>query len=164
MAKKTGKPLSEYLALQYTFKVVADPGGGYVIFFPDLPGCMTQVETLDQIPTMVEEARTLWLETVYDKGEEIPLPTYPKAYSGKFNLRLPRLLHRQLAESAEREGVSLNQYVVSLLSRRDAERSIEARLEALEAKVADLAEDLAARRRVKAVGEQRPDCATGETR
>lgn len=38
-------------------------------------------------------------------------------YSGKFLVRLPKSLHRQLAEEAEREGVSLNQWITAILSR-----------------------------------------------
>ncbi len=41
-------------------------------------------------------------------------------YSGQFKLRIPRSLHRILAEHAKREGVSMNQYCVYLLSRNDA--------------------------------------------
>src|SRR5437867_2527475 len=80
---------------------------------------------------MAEEARQLWIRTAYDHGHEIPLPSQPDEYSGKFNPRLPRSLHRSLAEAAEREGVSLNQYVVSLLSRQDAQARLEGRLEEL---------------------------------
>ena len=47
---------------------------------------------------------------------EIPLPGLEQEYSGKFVVRLPRYLHRQLAEEAAREGASLNQFVVTLLS------------------------------------------------
>ena len=84
---------------------------------------------------MAEEIRTLWIETAYDQGLEIPTPSCREAYSGKFNVRLPRSLHRFLAESAEREGVSLNQYVLMLLSQRDAEARIASRLAALEAQL-----------------------------
>src|SRR5215468_6538678 len=38
------------------------------------------------------------------------------AYSGRLLLRMPRNLHAQLAETAEREGVSLNQLIVGTLS------------------------------------------------
>jgi hypothetical protein len=62
---------------------------------------------------------------------EIPEPSYPEEYSGKFNLRIPRSLHRQLAESAERDGVSLNQYVAALLARGDAQAQVERRLDEL---------------------------------
>ena len=109
--------LEEYLDLEYPFVVTVDPDyGGYVIDFPDLPGCVTQAETLDEIPHMAEDARAGWIESAFEQGLEIPLPSFPETYSGKFNLRLPRSLHRKLAESAERDGVSLNQFVVSLLS------------------------------------------------
>jgi predicted RNase H-like HicB family nuclease len=114
------KPLEFYLALQYPFRVDADPDGGYVIEFPDLPGCLTQADEPDEIGPMAEEARSLWLETEFEAGKKIPLPSYPPEYSGKFNLRLPKSLHAQLTQSAEREGVSLNQYVVSLLSASQA--------------------------------------------
>ncbi len=117
MADTLRRPLADYLAMEYPFRVIADPDGGYVIDYPDLPGCMTQIEHLDQVGSMATEIRELWIETEYDLGHDIPLPTYPEEYSGKFNLRLPRSLHRHLAEAAEADGVSLNQYVVMLLTR-----------------------------------------------
>lgn len=122
------RPLDDYLRLQYSFRAVADVDGGYVILFPDLPGCLTQVDTMDEIPAMAEDARRLWIETAYEDGQEIPLPSYPEEYSGRFVLRLPRSLHRSLAEAAEREGVSLNQYVVALLARGDAQARIESQV------------------------------------
>lgn len=70
------KPLAYYLSLQYSFNVIADPDdGGYVVVFPDLPGCLTQVETLDELPAMVDDARTLWIESEYEQGHDIPLPS-----------------------------------------------------------------------------------------
>jgi antitoxin HicB len=120
MATKTSKTLEEYLELNYPFRVDADPDGGYVITFPDLPGCMTQVEDVGEIGAAAEEVRRLWIMTEYEDAAEIPLPSYPEEYSGKFNLRLPKSLHRRLAELAEREAVSLNQLAVSLLAAGDA--------------------------------------------
>ena len=123
--------LSHYLSLQYPINVVADPDGGYVALFPDLPGCMTQAESLGELATMAEEARDLWIETEYERGNEIPSPSYPEDYSGKFNLRIPKSLHRSLAEAAERDGVSLNQYVLMLLSRGDAQYRLERQIKEL---------------------------------
>ncbi len=120
MATKGRQPLDYYLGLSYPFRASADPDGGYVITFPDLPGCMTQVEDAAEIGPAAEEARRLWIITEYEDGENVPLPSYPEEYSGKFNLRLPRSLHRRLAELAERDGVSLNQLVVSLLAERSS--------------------------------------------
>ena len=39
------------------------------------------------------------------------------SYSGRLLLRMPRTLHEELAQAAEREGTSLNQLIVGLLSR-----------------------------------------------
>ena len=44
-------------------------------------------------------------------------------YSGKLNLRLPRTLHQQLAEQAEREGVSLHQLILAYLAKGLGEAS-----------------------------------------
>jgi predicted RNase H-like HicB family nuclease len=118
------KSLDVYLRLEYPFHVIADPEGGYVINFPDLPGCFTQADSIDEVPAMAEEARQLWIETEYDDGHAIPMPSYPEEYSGKFNLRLPKSLHRQLAERAETEGVSLNQYVLTLVAASVGERRV----------------------------------------
>ena len=48
------------------------------------------------------------MEIVEDKDE-----------GGQFKLRIPRSLHRSLAEHSQREGISMNQYCVYLLSRND---------------------------------------------
>ena len=47
-------------------------------------------------------------------------------YSGQFKLRIPKELHRQLAEQSQAEGISMNQYCVYLLSQNNAiERVLE---------------------------------------
>src|SRR3712207_2112330 len=104
------KSLADYLTAPYPFNAVADPDGGIFVSFPDLPGCMTQVELIEDVGAAAAEILKLWLETAYEQGIDIPDPSRPVQYSGKFVLRLPRSLHRSLAEAAEREGVSLNQY------------------------------------------------------
>lgn len=116
VSRNTSHTLEDYLSRAYPFDVSVDEEGGYFILFPDLPGCMTQVDDISEISPMAEEIRTLWIETAYDMGLNIPPPSYPPTHSGKFNVRLPRSLHRALAESAHVEGVSLNQHVVAILS------------------------------------------------
>ena len=43
-----------------------------------------------------------------------------ESYSGQFKLRIPKSLHKSLTEHAKREGISMNQYCVYLLSKNDA--------------------------------------------
>ncbi len=80
------RPLAHYLATPYRFNVIAgDPDeGGYVVEFPDLPGCMTSIESLDELVAMANEIRELWIETEYERGNDIPLPTYPEPGTGRF--------------------------------------------------------------------------------
>ena len=84
--------------------------------FEDLPGCITEGETLEEVYRKIEEARRAWIEVADEDGMQIPLPRTEREYSGKFVVRVPKHLHRRLAEQAEREGVSLNQYVETILS------------------------------------------------
>ena len=61
---------------------------------------------------LIEDAKAGWLELALEDGDPIPEPTFPEQeYSGRFTVRLPRSLHRQLAEQAKKNGVSLNQFV-----------------------------------------------------
>lgn len=122
-------PLTFYLEQNYPYTVVPDPSGSFFVSYPDLPGCITQVETSEAIGPAAEEIRTLWLETAYDHEMEIPLPRGGEGFSGKFLVRVPRSLHRRLAQSAEMDGVSLNQYVVALLATNDAIARVERRLD-----------------------------------
>ncbi len=71
------KVLDEYLGLEYPFNVIADPDGGYVIVFPDLPGCLTAAESVGEIGPMAEDARVGWITTAYEQDLDIPLPSYP---------------------------------------------------------------------------------------
>jgi predicted RNase H-like HicB family nuclease len=116
--KQTDKPsLEYYLNLQYPVTLYPDLEGGYVAQIKDLPGCLSQGETLEEAMTNINEARELWIETVYEVGDEIPLPSTDETYSGKLLVRMPKSLHRCLVEKAEVEGVSLNQYIVYLLAK-----------------------------------------------
>jgi len=111
------KELKEYLALPYTIEILPDEQG-YVATIPDLPGCMSFGYTVHEALTGLEEVKELWLTGRLEAGEEIPEPTKIEDFSGKFVLRIPRSLHRRLDHEARKEGVSLNQYVLHLLSER----------------------------------------------
>lgn len=116
--------LADLLANNYSLRLIPDDDAGYVFEYPDLPGCLGQIDTLAELPEHAEEARRLWLETALELGNEIPLPARRDDYSGKFVVRIPTSLHRKLAESAEREKVSLNFYVGTLLAASQSEREI----------------------------------------
>lgn len=62
----------------------------------------------------IDDAKRIWIEVACEEGIRIPLPRTETQYSGKLIIRIPRFLHRRLAEQARREKASLNQYITIL--------------------------------------------------
>lgn len=107
--------------LDYPFQIrpmTADEGGGYLIEFPDLPGCLSDGKSIEEAIANGADALRSWLATAREFGDPIPPPSRPSddAYSGRWNMRVPKSLHRRLAERAKAEGVSLNTLAVTLLA------------------------------------------------
>ena len=94
--------------------------GGFVASYPDLPGCITCGETVESAAANALDAKKAWIEAALEAGAEIYEPDSLEYYSGQFKLRIPRSLHRSLTEHSQREGISMNQYCVYLLSKNDA--------------------------------------------
>ena len=109
-----------YLKCPYRLEIIPDVDeGGYVASYPELNGCITVGKTLDDVVKNAEEAKREWLIAALENHIAIPDPTASE-YSGQFKLRLPKSLHRSLAQYSKEEGVSMNQYCVYLLSKNDA--------------------------------------------
>ena len=121
----TKKSLEYYLSLKYPITIYPDEeDGGYTAEIKELPGCLTQGETLMEVEENIQDARKLWIEVAYENGDNIPLPTTENSYSGKTLLRMPTSLHYKLAENANIEGVSLNQYILFLLTERNISQQL----------------------------------------
>ena len=115
------KSADYYDSLPYKMVVTPDvEGGGYVASFPDLPGCITCGETIERAVENAADAKKAWLEAALEEGIEIHEPGSLEEYSGQFKIRMPRSLHRDLAEHSKKEGISMNQYCIYLLSKNDA--------------------------------------------
>lgn len=57
--------------MNYTAKITKEKDGGYSVSFPDIDGCFTQGDTLEEALDMAREAMELTLEGVFD-GEALP--------------------------------------------------------------------------------------------
>lgn len=115
------KTLNDYMSMPYRMEVVEDKEeGGYVVAYPDLPGCITSGNTINAAVANAKDAKKAWLEAAIEAGVEIYEPNSLENYSGQFKLRMPKSLHRSLAEHSSMEGISMNQYCVYLLSKNDA--------------------------------------------
>ena len=114
------KTLDEYLELPYRITIVhdrdEDGSEGFVAEVEELPGAISQGATPEEAVSRVYDAMAGWISVALEDGVEIPEPRDPDSYSGRFLLRLPRGLHAELARQAEREGVSLNQYIATILA------------------------------------------------
>ncbi len=102
--------------------MIKNDDGTYFASIKELPGCMTEGETQQEALEMLDDAKLGWLDIAIEDGDEIPLPEslIKKQYSGKFNIRMPKSLHRSLSEGAEVEGVSLNTHAVAFLGAGNA--------------------------------------------
>ena len=111
------RTVEEYMKLPYRLEMVPDQEeGGFVVSFPDLPGCLSSGETYEEALKNAEDAKREWMTAALEEGVDVPEPDSLEAYSGQFKLRMPKSLHRHLAQQARREGVSMNQYCIYRLS------------------------------------------------
>ena len=112
------KSLEEYMKLPYKLEIIPDTEeSGYVASYPELPGCITCGETIASAVANAEDAKKEWLLAAIEENIEIAEPESANSYSGQFKLRLPKTLHKTLAEDSKKEGVSMNQYCVYLLAK-----------------------------------------------
>lgn len=126
MAEKL-KDFEYYMNLNYPIKYCNDDEG-FFIEIPDLPGCMTFCEEFGQINEMAEDAKKSWISSRLERGLGVPEPRNEEDFSGKILLRLPKSLHGNLSSQAKREGVSLNQYMLGLLSGKSSVAEVENRV------------------------------------
>lgn len=69
------RTLNEYLEMNYRMEIVADNNeGGFVVSFPELPGCITCAETMELAIKNALDAKKAWLEAAMEDGVEIYEP------------------------------------------------------------------------------------------
>jgi len=59
--------MATYLAAVFT-----DEDGGYYAIFPDLPGCITQADSLELLEPMLKDALFVWLDAAKEDGDDVP--------------------------------------------------------------------------------------------
>jgi antitoxin HicB len=89
----------------------------FVVNVPELEGCMTHGETLEEAVSNAQEAIDGFIESLKARGLPVPIPIADQAFSGKIPLRIDPNLHRDLVLKAQIEGKSLNKYIETRLRR-----------------------------------------------
>ena len=76
--------------LSYRMEIIEDPDeGGYVVSFPDLPGCLTCGETISSAITNAKDAKAAWIDAALENGNPILEPNELDKYSGQCQLPRP---------------------------------------------------------------------------
>jgi antitoxin HicB len=91
-------------------------GGGFLIEFPDLSGCISDGETIEETINNGVDAVQAWLAVAKEINKVIPKPGTFENQSGKWVQRVPRSIHLRLVEKAKAEGVSLNSLVTAIIA------------------------------------------------
>lgn len=110
------KDLNYYLSLPYTILLSREDEATWFARVLELPGCITEGDSAAEAVEMIQDAMNGWLEVALEDRAAIPEPRFDEDYSGKFVVRVPKSLHRDLALAAEREGASLNQFINAALA------------------------------------------------
>ena len=104
--------LNDYMTIPYRMEVIEDKEeGGFTISYPDLPGCITCGETIEIALANAKDAKKAWLEAALEDKIPISEPDNLENYSGQFKLRIPRSLHRTLAEPSKKNSVDRSEFV-----------------------------------------------------
>ena len=108
--------VAEYLKRPYGRVVVPDSDGTFCAEIIEFPGCIAVGDTAGEALANLESVAESWLQATIAKGLRVPEPVESTEYSGKLVVRLPKSLHKKAAYAAAREGVSLNQFIVSCIA------------------------------------------------
>ncbi|NJL90767.1 MAG: type II toxin-antitoxin system HicB family antitoxin [Coleofasciculaceae cyanobacterium SM2_1_6] len=73
--KTQPETLQDYLHLTYPITLYPEPDGGYTVMITDLPGCISQGDTIEEAVNNIEDAKKSWIEIAWEYGDPIPSPT-----------------------------------------------------------------------------------------
>lgn len=111
--------LSEDTATSYRVSLVRTGEGPAVAWRADveeLPNCSARGATPEEAVRRVWAAADRAPGPQREQVEDDAQPKAPPQHSGKLLVRMPATLHDELAQAAEREGVSLNQLITGVLA------------------------------------------------
>jgi|ERR1700733_14375829 antitoxin HicB len=114
---------TEILRRPYARVLTPEPNGQYTAEIMEFPGCVAYGDSAVEALKNLDEVSTEWVRASLEQGQDIPEPMANIDYSGRLVLRMTKGLHQRAAICAEREGVSLNQFIVTSLAEAVGERA-----------------------------------------
>ena len=91
-------------------------GSQWIATVDALPGCTARGSTASEALESVALAISEWVQAAAREGRDVPEPKSLQSHSGRLLLRMPQTLHAELSRLAEREKVSLNQFITDVLA------------------------------------------------
>ena len=108
--------VQEYLKRPYSRLVIREDDGSYRAEIVEFPGCIALADTGPEALQQLEDVAESWLQAAISNGQPIPEPIESTEYSGRFVVRISKSLHSKATYVAKREGVSLNQFIVTCIA------------------------------------------------
>ena len=109
------------------YPVAIEPGSdatAWGVVVPDLPGCFSAGDTLEDAMIQAEEAVALWIEVAIDEGKDIPVPSPIEALRAAhpdfegWTWALVKIDPAMLDDTLERVNISLPRRVLHRLDAR----------------------------------------------
>ena len=111
MKASKNRNLDQY---QFTVRPLSkDEGGGYLVEYPDIPGCMSDGESIEEAIANGREALRDCIDVFRESGRKLPKPSIEAA---QWRQRLSRTLYSKLTRQAQSEGVSINSFVTAIIA------------------------------------------------
>lgn len=114
---------NEILKRPYARVLTPEPDGQVTAEIMEFPGCVTYGRDSTEALSKLEKIAVDWIGAALEQGQDIPEPMAATDFSGKLVLRMTKGLHRRAALCADREGVSLNQFIVTCVAECVGERA-----------------------------------------
>lgn len=114
--------IEEILSRPYKFRTLRNPDGRFTADIEEFPGCVAEGDSREEALAALDRVAASWIEAAVASNFPIPEPSEEPAASGRLLLRLPRGMHARAITAAEREGISLNQFICCALAQVLGER------------------------------------------
>lgn len=99
---------------QFTVRPLSkEEGGGFLVEYPAIPGCMSDGETIEEAIKNGRDALRDCIDVFKESGRKIPQPSVEAA---QWRQRLPQTLYSKLTKQAKNEGVSINSLVTAIIA------------------------------------------------
>lgn len=101
------------------YPIETSKGVEWAAEYPDVPECVGGGYTPEEALSMAKQSLEAYQAYLKEEGNELPKSTKEPDYdySGRFSLRVPKSLHKRIAETAEAEGVSINSLITVAVSK-----------------------------------------------